>query len=160
MTLLPDKWDEMLPMALLACRWRKNAKHGSSPFELLFGYGFDLEGLRTPVNRSAARRRAKEYWDTAANQRKQKVLRSLDHESSVLPIGQIVYITNELKRKLQDRWLGPFLIVQTLDFDTYRLYDLESNRLMDTPIHRSRLKVAMLVGEETVDQTSQSEGML
>ena len=138
-----------------------NKTTGATPFELLYGQvarqPYDLPppdqvSLNTPDTPSTnfadeIMRRMAVTADAAAEAEARAVGKRADvdqyaRRSSRIHVGDLVWIRNEEKHKLEDRWVGPYLVWRDVTYGKRRAFDCRSTvNGKDTraPIARMRL---------------------
>ncbi|KAJ1155279.1 hypothetical protein NDU88_008012 [Pleurodeles waltl] len=184
---LPEKlkrrWDVLLPCLLFAYREVPQKGVGFSPFELLFGHpvrgplALVKEGWERPLHEPkqdivdyvlGLRSRMAEYMEKAtknleASQQLQKFW--YDQKAALVEFqpGQKVWVLEPVApRALQDKWSGPYPVLERKSQVTY-LVDLGTSRSPKRVIHGNRLKLfhdradvnLLMVTEE--DQEAESE---
>ncbi len=137
-----DDWDEQLPHALLAYRVSKQSSTGVTPFEMLYG-----RDVRLPIGAEQDEIQAKpthgpaKYLEDLKKrqddirkivveklkkaQQKQKKNYDIKHrsrQSKAFNIGDTVLLKNFRARGLQEKFIGPYMIIGIQEGD----YEIES----------------------------------
>ncbi|KAJ1142020.1 hypothetical protein NDU88_008348 [Pleurodeles waltl] len=162
---LPEKlkrrWDVLLPCLLFAYREVPQKGVGFSPFELLFGHpvrgplALVKEGWERPLHEPkqdivdyvlGLRSRMAEYMEKASKNLEvgQQLYKFwYDQKAAMVEFqpGQKVWVLEPVApRALQDRWSGPYPILEKKSQVTY-LVDLGTSRSPKRVIHVNRLKL-------------------
>ena len=137
-----DDWDEQLPHALLAYRISKQSSTGVTPFKLLYGrdarlpLGIDKKEVKMKPTHGPAkyledlkkrqghlREIVRKRLQKAQEQQKQAYdARHRSKQSKPLAIGETVLLKNFRASGLQEKFLGPYIIVAVRDGN----YEIES----------------------------------
>jgi len=150
-------WDEVLPLALWVLRTTTNSVTKHSSFELLYGRqdhqpvdllfknnvvpGKSKEEILMEkfVNhyywvREACQnvKNANSYWETRRSERNSM------NDAKNLKIGDLVYIRNFSRTKLEPYLVGPFKIIK-LQFNTATLTDPNTDELLKRNVHFKNL---------------------
>ena len=130
-----NDWDEQLPHALLAYRISKQSSTGATPFEMLYGrdarlpLGAEKEEIATKPTHGPAkyledlkrrqddlRKIVTERIEKAQMKQKEKYdARNRANQSKSFHIGDIVLLKNFRTRGLQEKYVGPYIIVDVKD---------------------------------------------
>ena len=137
-----DDWDEQLPHALLAYRVSKQSSTGATPFEMLYGrdvrlplgteiedpqpkpthgpakYLQDLKKRQDDLRKIVVERLKK----AQQKQRKNYDSKYRSKQSKAFRIGDTVLLKNFRARGLQEKFIGPYVIVKIQEGD----YEIES----------------------------------
>jgi hypothetical protein len=157
----PQRWPSFVPQVLLAMRSRIHSTTGYSPFYLLYGLNpilpgdhlpidiNDFSNLEDPVEYTARELEALGQARGAAcyrtiEQAKRMKARYDSNERvrqyTPFEVGTYVRKRNHDESKYQYPWQGPFIVLEVLQNDTYRLM-LPNGRMLETPIHHDELSI-------------------
>ncbi|CEG85142.1 hypothetical protein RMATCC62417_18867 [Rhizopus microsporus] len=155
-------WDEYVEKALFACRIRKHATTGYSPFFLTYGVDPRIPGdTSRPFMSQFTEQDPELLSDNAISHlRKLREARFLAEERlrkqaaidknkwnmalkadkiQTFNIGDHVLLRHESKRGLEYNWMGPYKILKrNLDFNTYQLQEI-NGKLYASWVHVDRL---------------------
>ena len=156
-----DNWADVIPSLMMAYRKTPHSATGYAPFTLLFGREMRapidvglvpteevpkstkeyiqnvIDNLKTAheisqINLEHAQERYKSYHDRNAREVKfqigQKVLKN---NFKVLP-GKA--------RKLTPKWVGPYIVIESFDNNTYKLQDCQTHKILRSRINANRLR--------------------
>ena len=130
-----DDWDEQLPHALLAYRVSKQSSTGVTPFEMLYGrdarlpLGVEHEDVvMKPTHgparyledlkkrQSVLRKIVKERIEKSQQKQKQCYdLRNRSQRNKSFAVEDTVLLKNFTARRLDEKYIGPFLVVDVRD---------------------------------------------
>ena len=159
------EWDEILPSVLLAYRTMKHSTTKFTPFSLIYGRDAKLP-IETIVEtyydedlsfNEALIKRTFEIKDITLKQQKEAIenikqaqqIQKAAHDKNIknpeLKIGNKVlvaqsHLKNVFSAKLEEKWIGPYIIHDILKLGTYKLCTLDKRKVKD-PIHSNRLKL-------------------
>lgn len=150
-----DEWENYLPRVLFSYRTKKNEAVGVSPFTCLFGYepenfvqqvkGSMLAG--ETLNEDQIRELRKRTRECA--QEKVKTRLDLMNEDDLMAetqfkVGEMVLLFNRkveagIGAKLDERWLGPFIVSRIGQKDSYYICSQDGRELVN-PYNVRRMK--------------------
>ena len=159
-----QQWDKLLPCLLFACREAPSSTTGFSPFELVFGKHVrgPLNILRqswTPNSRSPQlatdwllklrddldkmRKLAADQQATTQERTKRwhdQTVKTITFSPRDLVLVFTPVITRSKVSKLQDRWKGPFEVIEQVSPVTYRVNTQDRRKRIRT-VHVTAMKV-------------------
>ncbi|KAG1136414.1 hypothetical protein G6F37_011734 [Rhizopus arrhizus] len=155
-------WDEYVDTALFACRIRKHATTGFSPFYLTYGvdpkipgdshrpfiYQFTEQDPELLTQDALTHlRNLREARYTAEDRLKRQAEIDKTRWDSILKndriqlfdIGDYVLLRHESKTGLGFQWMGPYKVVKrNLDFNTYQIQEV-NGKMYNSWVHTDRL---------------------
>jgi hypothetical protein len=159
------EWDEILPSVLLAYRTMKHNTTKFTPFSLIYGRDAKLpiesiiETYYEENNsfQEALLKRIFEIEDVLLKQQEEAInnirevqkLQKEYHDKNLrhskLNIGDQVlvaksFLKNVFSAKLEEKFMGPYIICDILDLGVYKLKTLDNKKVKD-PVHSDRLKL-------------------
>ncbi|EIE84465.1 hypothetical protein RO3G_09175 [Rhizopus delemar RA 99-880] len=161
-------WDDYMDAALFACRIRKHATTGFSPFFLTYGVEPRIPGdhHRPFMNEFIEQdqeimsqdvmvhlRKLREARYTAEDRlRKQAEIDKsrwdslLKDKIQIFEIGDYVLLRHESKKGLEFNWMGPYKVIKrNLDFNTYQIQEI-NGKTYQSWVHTDRLHPVKYVG--------------
>jgi hypothetical protein len=152
-------WDEKLPFALTALRISENKATGCSPFELMYGrtYNHILEvpnPLRTNPVWEEFHKSLQITRDLALiSNELNKTIQKETHDKKVkevreFEVGDYVYMWNNVRKKFDPNWIGPYEIIEKFSPNTYKLK--LPNKRMHNVVHINKLKMSNTIPTEII----------
>jgi len=146
-----DDWDDWLPYFTYCYNTTPSAVHNYCPFELVFAKtptSFDDDAAVQPLYNIDSYAKEVKFRLQIAHKRVQQIINakklqsqiySRKNESDVnIKIGDKVFIRNEVGHKLDNRYLGPYYVINADNKNNFTLQD-EQNKSFN--VHKSRLKL-------------------
>lgn len=155
-------WDEHMDTALFACRIRKHATTGFSPFYLTYGVEPKIPGdshrpfISTLTEQDSEllsqdvlthlRKLREDRYIAEDRLRRQAELDKTKWDSMLknnqiqtFNVGDYVLLRHESKTGLEFQWMGPYKVIKrNLDFNTYQIQEIEG-KLYNSWVHTDRL---------------------
>lgn len=155
-------WANLLPCALMALRSKPCTEStGYSPFQMMFGREMVLPIDTSLIPRPSMQLSAQEYFNqliarlklvTAdakskqeTHQQKSKVRHDQKAKVPEFEEGDLVLVKQEkvdtgLSAKLAEKWVGPYEIIEVGPNYTYKVKNMENNKVTKSMINAARLK--------------------
>ena len=174
-----ENWPSFLPSVMMAFRSTPCTEtSGFSPFQLMFGREMNLPIDTSLLPKPTLNTNVRQYFenlleklklvkDTAKKnleeaQVKSKRLHDQKAKAPDFGIGDLVLIKQGkvpmgMSAKLTDKWEGPFRIVEIGPNFTYKIKDLQNNKIKRSLINATRLK---LYNKRPVDRDENAQGLL
>jgi hypothetical protein len=148
-----NEWDELLPFCSFAYNTTPNSNHFYTPYELLFSqnpnvteeflngkvepcYNPENYALETKFRLQVALSRARHMIT------KEKELRKIEYDRKINPInlkiGELIYVSNEERSKLEPWYKGPYKIIKILDNNNIVIENPKNKE--QKKIHKNRIK--------------------
>ncbi|KAG1177838.1 hypothetical protein G6F36_010757 [Rhizopus arrhizus] len=155
-------WDEHMDTALFACRVRKHATTGFSPFYLTYGVEpripgdpyrpfmsefteQDIELLSQDALNHLRKLREARYMAEDRLKRQAEIDKTRwdailkNNQIQLFNIGDYVLLRHESKTGLEFHWMGPYEVVnRNLDFNTYQIQEI-NGKMYTSWVHTDRL---------------------
>ena len=144
-------WGLYLEPSLFACRIRTNSTTGTSPFYLVYGKQPHLVGDpnralpsdATPADHEERIRMMSTARQEATRLTHERALKDQQSRNEIvslhtLDVGEWVLVRHEKPHKFENKWYGPYQIVEHKLLGTYRLQD-PNGRELKALIHGNRL---------------------
>lgn len=149
-----DDWDEWLRYFTYCFNTTPSAVHGYCPYELVYGriphgfhyfnsidridpiYNIDDYSKEVKYRLEIAYKRARLLLDSAKVKRKEHY--DMNTEQLDLNLGDLVLLRNEVGHKLENRYEGPYKVIEIRDNDNI-IIEIKGNRKQK--VHKNRLKL-------------------
>ncbi|KAG0808563.1 hypothetical protein G6F16_013716 [Rhizopus arrhizus] len=162
-------WDEYVDTTLFACRIRKHATTGFSPYFLTYGVDPRIPGdphrpfiqefieqdpeLISEETLIHLRKLRESRYIAEERLQKQAQLDKMRWDSMLknnqiqtFNVGDYVLLRHESKKGLEYNWMGPYKVIKrNLDFNTYNIQEI-SGKVYGSWVHTDRLKLAKYNG--------------
>jgi hypothetical protein len=156
-------WDEYVDTVTFACRIRKHATTGHSPFFLVYGIHPRIPGdFHRPhmneftefdanlITEDALTRirQLREVRFLAEENMRNKAIKDKENwdkllkgkETQIFKVNDYVLLRNEAKKGLEYNWMGPYQVINTnTDFNVYQIKEIEG-KIYNSWVHTDRLK--------------------
>jgi hypothetical protein len=150
-----EEWDKHLSEALFTYRTRKHNTTEKTPYYLMFGK--EAEGLIRNENREDEIGREEQIQQL--NEKRNEILEKIEEKQKKMKddtnnkrknvvqfnIGDKVLLKDaalekQWSKKLQDKWKGPYRIYKVLGKGSYRLRNIENNKVLKNSYNIEHLK--------------------
>ncbi|MEW8544998.1 MAG: transposase family protein, partial [Candidatus Thiodiazotropha sp.] len=168
-------WPSLLPSIMMAFRSTPCTEStGFSPYQLLFGKEMHLPIDTSLIPKPTLSQNVRQYFENLIErlktvkeiaksnlenaQSKAKATHDTKAEPPTFQVGDLVMmklgkVATGLSSKLESKWVGPFRIMDIGPNFTYKLKNIQDNKIQKSPINASRLKLYHERQEEVIDRT-------